>query len=354
MPSILVDDDAPSDATLARVQRIRRRDADAAAKAADRRSLARDLRAALNTDPAKAGALQVYYQPRLALSSGACVSAEALLRWPHCRRGMVSPGVFIPVAEQCGLISQIGGHVLKVASTAAASWPGNTSVSVNMSARQLQDGSLLGQVSAALELSGLAAERLELELTESMVLDCDVDTLLVLSALRDLGVELALDDFGTGYASLSMLKKLPLTVIKLDRSLIRELPHNSQDAAIARASVQTGHALGLAVVAEGIETEQQRIFLEGLGCDQGQGFLFSPAIPAPRLMATFLAGAEYDQAATAPPGPVCPVPLEHVASPGQVRAAPRGPVRAAPLGPARAAPLGHVSSAPLGPHLNAA
>ncbi len=294
MTTILADTADLSPATVTALQRRRTRDAAAAANAADVRSMARDLRLALAIEPGKPGALQVHYQPRICLASGRTIGAEALLRWSHGRRGMVSPGVFIPVAERSSLISQIGGHVLEVACRAAAEWPGNAGVSVNISARQLQDGSLLNQIANALEVSGLAPDRLELELTESMVLDCDVDTLLILSALRDNGVELALDDFGTGYASLSMIRKLPLTVLKLDRSMIRELPHNGQDAAIVRASIQSAHALGLQVVAEGIETEAQRSFVAGLGCEQGQGFLFSPAIPAAKLVSTFLAGADLD------------------------------------------------------------
>ena len=158
---------------------------------------------------------------------------------------------------------------------------------MNVSARQLQDGVLLAQVAQALHHSGLSPDRLELELTESLLVDAGEETFFTLSALRDLGVGLALDDFGTGFASLAMLKRLPLTVMKLDRSLVREVPHDREDTAIVRAVADTGRALGLTVVAEGIETEAQRDFLAGIGCDQGQGFLFSRPVAPARLRDRF-------------------------------------------------------------------
>ena len=250
---------------------------------ASRRKLAQDLKLAVEHKE-----LVPHYQPRVSLTTGAIKSAEALLRWPHRRRGPVSPAIFIPVAEQSDLIVRLGGQVLETACRDAAGWPVGSSgqaasVSVNVSARQLEGAVLLGQVAHALEVSGLPPERLELELTESMLVDGSVETLLLLSAIRDLGVGLALDDFGTGYASLSMLKRLPLTVMKLDRSLVRELPGDREDAAICRAVVQTGHALGLTIVAEGIETDAQRSFLAGIGCDEGQGWLFCAAVPVEEL-----------------------------------------------------------------------
>ena len=252
-------------------------------EAAQRRRLEQDLRQAVEKSE-----LVLHYQPRLSLATGAINSAEALLRWPHRRRGMVPPNVFIPVAEQSELIVEIGGYVLETACRDALDWPVSpdgvqASVSVNVSARQFEHAALLGQVAHALEVTGLPPERLELELTESMLVDGSVETLLLLSAIRDLGVGLALDDFGTGYASLSMLKRLPLTVMKLDRSLVRDLPRDREDAAICRAVVETGHALDLVMVAEGIETEAQRAFLAGIGCDEGQGWLFAPALPLDQI-----------------------------------------------------------------------
>lgn len=242
-----------------------------------RRRLEADLRRALERD-----AVSLQYQRRVALGSGEARGAEALLRWSDRRRGLVSPAQFIPVAERSSLIVELGGWALRRACAEAAGWP-DLQVSVNVSARQLVGGALLDQVAAALDESGLPPERLEIELTESLLIEVGTETLLVLSAIRDLGIGLSLDDFGTGYASLAVLKRLPLTAMKLDRSLTRDLPGDREDAAIVRAVVETGHALGLLVVAEGIETEEQRAFLSGIGCDEGQGYLFGHPLPPAAL-----------------------------------------------------------------------
>ncbi len=247
---------------------------DRRAEAAERRRMRHEL------DTATAGTeFVLHYQPRLSLASGARTGSEALIRWPHRKRGLIPPSAFIPMAEQYGQIIAIGGWALAAACAEAQAWESGV-VSVNVSARQLLEGALLGQLAAALDVSGLEPERLEIELTETMLVEVSTDTLLTLSAIRDLGVGIALDDFGTGYASLAMLKRLPLSAMKLDRSLVRGLPADREDAAIVRAVVATGHALGLCVVAEGIETESQRAFLSASGCDEGQGFLFSHPLPA--------------------------------------------------------------------------
>jgi EAL domain-containing protein (putative c-di-GMP-specific phosphodiesterase class I) len=239
------------------------------------RRLRRDLTIAVEQQQ-----LVLHYQARLSLATGARTDLEALLRWPHPRRGMVPATTFIPLAEESGQITQVGGWVLLAACREAMRWPEPWVVSVNVSARQIADKALLGQVAAALNGSGLNPERLELDLTESTLLSIDVDTLLTLSAIRDLGAGIGLDDFGAGVASLSMLKRLPLTTMKLDPSLVRDLPFDREDAAIVRGVIETAHALGLIVVAEGIETEPQRAFLSGCGCDEGQGFLFGrPVAP---------------------------------------------------------------------------
>ena len=254
---------------------------DARGLASDRRRIEQDLRQAL-----LARTLTLHFQPRYSLANRHCFGAEALLRWPHRKRGLISPAVFLPIAERSELIVQLGGWVLSQACRTAAHWPAPSKgtlgsiISVNIAARQLHGAALLGQLAAALDASGLDAERLELEFTESMLIDGDPDILLALAAIRDLGVGIALDDFGTGYASLAMLKRLPLTALKLDRSLIRDLPDDEEDAAIVRAVVQTAHVMGMAVAAEGIETEGQYRFLASIGCDQGQGFLLSPPLPA--------------------------------------------------------------------------
>ncbi len=250
----------------------------AQAARAEHRRLRRDI-----AEATRAGGFELHYQPRIALGSGRPTGAEALLRWPHRRRGMVPPAAFVPAAELSGQIVAIGAWVLGTACAEAVAWAEPACVSVNVSVRQLSRTLLLDQVGLALERSGLPPDRLELELTERLLIDVDVEMLLTLSAIRDLGVGLALDDFGTGFASLATLKRLPLTVLKLDRSLIRDVPHDREDAAIVRAAIATGHALGLSVVAEGIETEVMRVFLAECGCDEGQGWLLGLPMPGPQV-----------------------------------------------------------------------
>jgi EAL domain-containing protein (putative c-di-GMP-specific phosphodiesterase class I) len=248
------------------------------AEAARRRRLQRDLAVAFEHEE-----LVLHYQGRQSLATGLRTDLEALLRWPHPRRGMMPAATLIPLAEETGLMTAVGGWVLAAACREAAGWPEPWVVSVNVSARQLADRSLLDQVAEALDGSGLNPERLELDLAESALVGVDVETLLTLSAIRDLGAGIGLDDFGAGIASLSMLKRLPLTTMKLDRSLVRDLPFDRDDAAIVRAVIDTAHAMGITVVAEGIETEPQRAFLCGCGCDEGQGYLFGKPVPAEAL-----------------------------------------------------------------------
>jgi EAL domain-containing protein (putative c-di-GMP-specific phosphodiesterase class I) len=243
------------------------------AEAARLRRLRRDLAVAVARQE-----LVLHYQARLSLATGACTDLEALLRWPHPRRGLVPAATFIPLAEESGQITAVGGWALAAACREAVRWRQPWMVSVNISARQIVERTLLGQVAAALDESGLNPERLELDVTEATLLD--VDTMLALSAIRDLGAGVGVNDFGAGIASLTMLKRLPLTTMKLDRSLVRDLPFDRDDAAIVRAIIDTAHALGITVVAMGIETEPQRAFLSGCGCDEGQGFLFGrPVAP---------------------------------------------------------------------------
>ena len=261
-----------------------RRSPEARAEAAEQRRMEHDLRHAVAQD-----ALVLLYQPIRALRSETVTGAEALIRWPHRRRGLLSAAAFLPLAERSDLITEIGGWTLAHACREAANWPAPADgfapvVSVNIAARQLHNGALLAQVATALDASALPPERLQLELSEAMLLDVDSDMLLSLSAIADLGVGLALDYFGAGYASLAMLKRLPLTALKLDRALIRDLPDQPEDAAIARAVIDTGHAIGLVVVAEGIETERQRDYLAAIGCDEGQGHLFAQPLTPAQLM----------------------------------------------------------------------
>lgn len=247
---------------------------DRRAEASDRRGLRRDLATATAN-----GAFALHYQPRLPLRPGRPAGAEALIRWPHRKRGLVPPAMFLPLADETGHILGIGGWALRAACRQAASWRGDPTISVNVSARQLLEGVLAGQVAAALAESGLPAERLELDLAEPMLVQADVEMILTLSAIRDLGVGLAVDDFGAEFGSLTMLKRLPLTAMKLDCSLTRGVPADPEEGAVLRGLVAVGHALGLLVIAEGVETEPQRAFLTAIGCDEAQGHLFSGALP---------------------------------------------------------------------------
>ncbi|MEO5734076.1 MAG: EAL domain-containing protein [Rubrivivax sp.] len=221
------------------------------------------------------------YQPLVDLASGAIVGAEALLRWRDPELGEVPPGRFIPVAEESGFIVAIGGWVLSQAVRQAALWHHrglSVPVAVNVSALQFQQPQFVERVASVLAVAGLPAALLELELTESILLHDAADALQRVHALARLGVRLAIDDFGTGYSSLAYLKRLPVGKLKIDRSFVTGLPDEGGDAGIVRAILQMARALGMAVVAEGVETEPQRAFLQAAGCDQFQGFLFAPAL----------------------------------------------------------------------------
>ncbi len=243
------------------------------ATAAARRRLDREFGLAF-----AAGNLEIAYQPRIDLATGQIIAHEALVRWPDRQRGMVLPNQILPLAERIRRAEPLGGWVLERACMEAAARE-NGAICVNVSGRQVRSSVIIAQVAAALDQSGLAPERLELDMSEDTLLAGGVDTLMVLSGLRDLGVGLSLDNFGTGISNLVTLRRLPLTAISLDRCLVRDLPDAPEDAAIVQAVIGAGHALGLTIVAEGIETEGQRALLAGMGCDAGQGFLFGqPAL----------------------------------------------------------------------------
>ena len=235
------------------------------------------------------------FQPCVSLKSGAVTGVEALVRWRHPELGIVPPGEFIPLAEETGMIRDIGRWVLGAACAQAAQWEKDglpaIRVGINVSARQFAHDDLVAEVATALEASGLAPERLELEITESVVAHSVERAGEVLAGLRQLGVRLALDDFGTGYSSLSQLKRLRVHTLKIDGSFVAELPHDPDDAAIAQAIIAMGHSLRLEVVAEGVETQAQRDFLTAQGCDGMQGFLFSRPLPADKCAAFLRQGA---------------------------------------------------------------
>ena len=241
----------------------------------DRRKLELDLRKALQGDE-----FELNYQPLIDLARGDVCGFEALLRWKHPERGLVSPEEFIPVAEEIGLIVPLGDWVLKQACRDAASWPVKTAIAVNLSPVQFRNPMLALSVVSALGQSGLAAARLELEITESVLLQADRNVLDALHQFRDLGVRICMDDFGTGYSSLSYLRSFPFDKIKIDRSFIRELGKDNDCMAIIRAVMRLVSSLGMITTAEGVETEEQLEILRAEGCMQVQGFLFSKAVPA--------------------------------------------------------------------------
>jgi diguanylate cyclase (GGDEF)-like protein/PAS domain S-box-containing protein len=244
------------------------------ARAQTRRKIETDLRAAIQGDT-----LRPYYQPLVDLSSGRITGFEALVRWPHPERGMISPAEFIPVAEETGLINAVGGLMLRRACTDAAQWPDDVHVAVNLSPLQFRVGNLLSLVVDTLKQSGLPARRLELEITETLLLEKSSEVLATLHALRALGVRISMDDFGTGYSSLSYLRSFPFDKIKIDQSFVRDLAANPDAQAIVRSIISLGKGLGVTITAEGVETEAEVNCLRNEGCNEGQGFLFSRARP---------------------------------------------------------------------------
>ena len=238
-----------------------------------------DLRAALESDQ-----LELYYQPIFCMERCAVVGAEALLRWHHPERGMVPPDEFIPLAEQSGIIDELGVWVIREACRVAASWDNDFKIAVNLSPLQFEKPGLVAAVVEALEDSGLSPERLELEVTESVLLRDNAVNIAVLDELSDLGVSIALDDFGTGYSSLSYLHRFSFDCIKIDHSFIRDITRNRDSLKIVRAIVMLAHSLGLEVTAEGVETDEQLAAVRGEGCDFVQGFY----IGAPMPVADFL------------------------------------------------------------------
>jgi diguanylate cyclase (GGDEF)-like protein len=251
-----------------------------------RLSLENDIRKGLERDE-----FRLFYQPQVMAHDGRIVGMEALIRWQHPQRGLVSPAEFIPVAEESGLIVPIGEWVIRAACRQVRAWQlaglATPRVAVNLSARQLRAPTFIGDVTAIIAETGIRADLLELELTESILMDSELQRIEGLHHLRALGVQFSIDDFGTGYSSLAYVKRFPIGMLKIDQSFVRGLPHSANDAGITTAIIAMAHSLDLDVIAEGVETLQQREFLHRAQCGKLQGYLFSPPVP-PDMMERFL------------------------------------------------------------------
>jgi diguanylate cyclase (GGDEF)-like protein/PAS domain S-box-containing protein len=261
-----------------------------------RRSLEIDLRKAI-----AAAEFELLYQPIIDLRTQKISGFEALLRWPSATRGLLVPADFIPLAEETGLIVPLGNWVLRQACMDAVEWPGDVMVAVNLSPAQFRNKQLILTVMSALAASGLAAGRLALEITETVLLQDAETTLAVLQKLREIGVKIAMDDFGTGYSSLSYLRKFPFDKIKIDQSFIRDMSDHGDSLAIVRAVVAMSSSLSIGTTAEGVETFQQLERLKSEGCTEAQGYLFSPPRSAADVR-TWLAALALEPGDGTPPG----------------------------------------------------
>jgi len=249
------------------------------AETLERASLESELHQAL-----RLGQLELYYQPKVDTATGDVRSAEALIRWRHPQRGLIPPVQFIPLAEECGLIHEIGAWVVQEACRQCAAWQRAglpaLRVAVNVAASQFRRGDLLDTIRRALEDARLDPHYLEIELTESVVMTDPEGTAAILEQLSRMGVLVSVDDFGTGYSSMNYLRRFPIDKLKIDRGFLKDLMSCADDASIVRAIISLAHSLRLKVVAEGVETPEQLRFLRSLGCDQYQGYHFSPPVPA--------------------------------------------------------------------------
>jgi EAL domain-containing protein (putative c-di-GMP-specific phosphodiesterase class I) len=225
----------------------------------------------------------LYFQPQVHLSDGALVGSEALLRWNHPQRGMIPPDKFIGIAEDCGLIVELGEWVLQAACRTAREWNGQDrplhKVAINLSARQFQSGNLHQRLCAILERTSCLPEWIELEITESLLLEEGGDVLETLNNIRGMGISIAIDDFGTGYSALSYLSRLPIDTLKIDRSFIANMNKDSYHAELVKAIISIARCLNQLVVAEGVETPEQAELLRALGCQVVQGDLYGKPLP---------------------------------------------------------------------------
>jgi EAL domain-containing protein (putative c-di-GMP-specific phosphodiesterase class I) len=249
------------------------------AQVLSRNSMERELRQALANNE-----IQVYYQPQVDLRSGKINAAEALVRWKHPKRGFVRPDEFIAIAEKSDLIAELDQYVRQTACTQYRVWEAAgiapDRLSVNVSSREIKKKDFVEQIETVLRVTGMRPFCLELEITESLLVDHSVKVLDALKCLNEKGVRIAIDDFGTGYSSMAYLKRLPFDILKVDRAFVKDIGTADGSEAIISAILGMAHSLGKEVVAEGVETEAQRVFLALKGCEVGQGFLWSKAVPA--------------------------------------------------------------------------
>jgi EAL domain-containing protein (putative c-di-GMP-specific phosphodiesterase class I) len=244
--------------------------------------------------------LEMHYQPQVVLANGHIVGVEALMRWNHAQRGWIPPGQFVPVAEDSDLIHPLGEFALAESCRQIRAWGdaalAELRLAVNVSARQFRSPGFVKAVERALRAASLEPRSLELELTEGVLVESRDRTVAVLNSLKELGVQIAVDDFGTGYSSLSYLSRLPIDCLKIDRSFVSRAHQHGHDAAITQAVISLAHSLGLRVIAEGVEIVEQLEFLRMHGCDQAQGYLFSPAVH-PEAVAQLLAAGSLEPSA---------------------------------------------------------
>ena len=248
------------------------------AEARDRRELEEDMRRALLREE-----FELHYQTVIDVGQRECCGAEALVRWRHPKRGLLAPDKFISLAEESGLIMPLGGWILRRACSDAAKWPAHLKIAVNLSPVQLKQSNLLDVIKSALKESGLAPSRLELEITETVLVEKSEENLALLHEIKNLGISIVLDDFGTGYSSMRYLQMFPFDRIKIDKSFIQSMTTHSDSAAIVCAITGLGRGLDIETTAEGVETAEQLAFLRTAGCQLGQGYLFSRPVPLAQL-----------------------------------------------------------------------
>src|SRR5260221_11944122 len=252
-----------------------------------RRVMEQDLRRAL-----PAGEFELYYQPVVNLASSEISGFEALIRWNHPVKGKIAPASFIPLAEEIGFIGPLGEWVLRQGCVTAAEWPEHPHVAVNISAAQFRSPGLMQVIVGALAASRLSPTRLEIEITETVLLQNKETTLAALHQLRALGIRIAMDDFGTGYSSLTYLQCFPFDKIKIDRSFVKDITENTGSLNIVRAVAALANGMGMTATAEGVETSEQLDKITSEGCTEMQGYLFSKPLPAAEIERLFLSGRE--------------------------------------------------------------